>query len=91
MHIDKNNKIKKPSTAFLFTCPAFTSCAKDMVPLTISSIGIVYCRTAEFEKITESFVILVSEGMHLPVTVEIENNSRDTKIQSWLEKHVKSS
>jgi len=39
----------------------------------------------EFEKITES-VILVSEGIHLPVTAKIENKSGDTKIQPWLEK-----
>lgn len=57
-----------------------------MVPLTISSIGTVNCRIAEFEKITESFVMLVSDGIHLLVTAKIERNSRDTKIQSWLVK-----
>ena len=56
-----------------------------MVPLAIPSIGIVNRRTAEV-KITESVVMLVSEGIHLPVTAKIENNRRDTMLQSWLEK-----
>jgi hypothetical protein len=46
-----------------------------MVPLTISSIGIGTSRTAGFEKIIESVVMLVSEGIHLPATVKLEYNS----------------
>lgn len=44
-----------------------------MVPLTISSIGTSTCRVMGFEKITESDM-LISEGIHLLVTVKMERN-----------------